>query len=250
VHILKFNPMHSKKSGWPIYGAPAFGILLPTQYTNPARINCYSERWTSVKDDYGRISECNPEELEEALARRDQDATKRRLERQVRQAMPCAPGAQGSWDQQDTLACAGAMVRALKPTDAAEWMIAAKLVIAHNVGVDLAQRAMKTDNLEHREQMLKFALKFMDSSTRYSEALDKHRGKGEQNVTVKYVNVASGGQAIVGNVETVAKTRQGRRKSKQKPLAIADAPAVAFELPERAAERVVSNHISDDENNA
>ena len=31
-------------------------------------------------------------------------------------------------------------------------------------------------------------------------ALDKHRGRRQQNVTVKYVHVAEGGQAIVGNV--------------------------------------------------
>jgi hypothetical protein len=243
--------MHSRKTlAGRIKNAPAFEDLVGAQATSPNQIIGYPERRIIVKDDYGRIPECKPEELEEALAKRDQEATKRRLDRQVRQAVRCAPGAQGSWDQQDTLACAGAMVRALKPTNAAEWMIAAKVVITHNVGVDLAQQAMKTDSVEHREQMLKFALKFMDSSTRHSEALDKHRGKGEQKVTVKYVHVASGGQAIVGNVETVAKTRQGKRKSNQKPLAIADAPAVAFELPERAAEPVVSNQINEDNNDA
>jgi hypothetical protein len=32
-------------------------------------------------------------------------------------------------------------------------------------------------------------------------ALNKHRGKGQQKVTVEHVYVAPGGQAIVGNVE-------------------------------------------------
>ena len=32
-------------------------------------------------------------------------------------------------------------------------------------------------------------------------ALDKHRGKGQQRVTVEHVHVHEGGQAIVGNVE-------------------------------------------------
>jgi hypothetical protein len=31
-------------------------------------------------------------------------------------------------------------------------------------------------------------------------ALEGHQGRGQQNVTVKYVHVAEGGQAIVGNV--------------------------------------------------
>ena len=34
------------------------------------------------------------------------------------------------------------------------------------------------------------------------EALRKHRNGGKQTVTVQHVNVAEGGQAIVGNVET------------------------------------------------
>ena len=33
------------------------------------------------------------------------------------------------------------------------------------------------------------------------EALDKHRGKGSQKITVEHVNVHAGGQAIVGNVK-------------------------------------------------
>jgi len=32
-------------------------------------------------------------------------------------------------------------------------------------------------------------------------ALDKHRGKGQQKITVERVNVAPGGQAIVGHVQ-------------------------------------------------
>jgi hypothetical protein len=32
------------------------------------------------------------------------------------------------------------------------------------------------------------------------EALDKHRDKGQQKVTVEHVHVHQGGQAIVGNV--------------------------------------------------
>jgi hypothetical protein len=33
------------------------------------------------------------------------------------------------------------------------------------------------------------------------EALNRHRGKGQQKVTVEHVHVYQGGQAIVGNVE-------------------------------------------------
>ena len=45
------------------------------------------------------------------------------------------------------------------------------------------------------------------------EALDKHRGKGKQKITVEYVNVEAGGQAIVGNVATSAKTGSAKKSS-------------------------------------
>jgi hypothetical protein len=34
------------------------------------------------------------------------------------------------------------------------------------------------------------------------DALNRHRGKGQQKVTVEHVHVHSGGQAVVGMVET------------------------------------------------
>ena len=45
------------------------------------------------------------------------------------------------------------------------------------------------------------AERLMGLYTRHLAALDKHRGRGQQNITVRHVNVASGGQAIVGNVD-------------------------------------------------
>ena len=50
------------------------------------------------------------------------------------------------------------------------------------------------------------------------ETLNKHRGKGQQKVTVEHVNVAAGGQAIVGNVDT------GGRTSITSPAAIEHSP--------------------------
>jgi hypothetical protein len=54
-------------------------------------------------------------------------------------------------------------------------------------------------------------------------ALNKHRGKGQQKVTVEYVNVESGGQAIVGNVET------GRPSSVKPVDVIENSPAMPMQ---------------------
>jgi hypothetical protein len=46
------------------------------------------------------------------------------------------------------------------------------------------------------------------------EALNRHRGKGQQKVTVEHVHVHSGGQAVVGMVETPGEgTHTNRPKS-------------------------------------
>jgi hypothetical protein len=57
------------------------------------------------------------------------------------------------------------------------------------------------------------------------DTLNRHRGKGQQKVTVEHVNVAAGGQAIVGNVETGGGVAP---KSKDQPHAIAYAPGATM----------------------
>lgn len=52
--------------------------------------------------------------------------------------------------------------------------------------------------------VLKHAHKLMNPYTQQLATFNKHRGKGQQKVTVEHVNVHAGGQAIVGNVETGA----------------------------------------------
>ena len=59
------------------------------------------------------------------------------------------------------------------------------------------------------------------------ETLDKHRGKGQQKVTVEHVHVHEGGQAIVGNVE--APGGEGfHRDQRINPIAIDFAPGATM----------------------
>jgi hypothetical protein len=48
---------------------------------------------------------------------------------------------------------------------------------------------------------LRHAEKLLATYPRQLEALDKHRGKGQQNVTVGHLHVQQGGQSLVGNVQ-------------------------------------------------
>ena len=62
---------------------------------------------------------------------------------------------------------------------------------------------------EARSENLTQANKLSRTYTALLEALNRHRGKGQQKMTVEHVHVYEGGQAIVGNVE---QRRGGGRK--------------------------------------
>jgi hypothetical protein len=54
---------------------------------------------------------------------------------------------------------------------------------------------------EGRSENLNQANKLSRTYAVLLDALNRHRGKGQQHVTVKHVHVHEGGQAIVGHVE-------------------------------------------------
>lgn len=90
----------------------------------------------------------------------------------------------------------------LKPSDGAEGMLAQQMVGTHLAAIDCLRRAAHPNQtFEGRDMSLKHAHKLMALYARQLETLNKHRGKGQQKVTVEHVNVEKGGQAIVGNVE-------------------------------------------------
>jgi hypothetical protein len=103
----------------------------------------------------------------------------------------------------------GRLVRAveqfesLAPADGAEGMLALQMVGTHDAALECLRRAaLPGQTFAGRDMALKHAHKLMSLYTLQLAALNKHRGKGQQKVTVEHVNVAAGGQAIVGNVET------------------------------------------------
>jgi hypothetical protein len=71
------------------------------------------------------------------------------------------------------------------------------------------------------------------------EALSRHRGKGQQKVTVEHVHVHAGGQAIVGNVGIPV--GGVRSKSEEQPDAkqISHAPQPEMPSPHEIDRKVV-----------
>jgi hypothetical protein len=98
----------------------------------------------------------------------------------------------------------------LKPTDGLEGMLAMHMVATHNAVLDcLAHAALEGQSFEVVEMYNKNAQKLMTLYMSQVAALDKHRGRGQQTITVEHVNVADGGQATIANIGPGA-LQQGR----------------------------------------
>jgi hypothetical protein len=75
---------------------------------------------------------------------------------------------------------------------------------------------------EGRKENLNQANKLSRTYTLLLDALNRHRGKGQQRVTVEHVHVHQGAQAIVGTVEAgggVAHTNQRQPHAQAIPYA-------------------------------
>ena len=113
------------------------------------------------------------------------------------------------------------------PQDELEGMMAAQLIAAHNAAMECYRRAMIGEQtFEGRRENLNQANKLSRTYATLLEALNRHRGKGQQKVTVEHVHVHSGGQAIVGNVE--APGGGFASKSKEQPHALGYAPGATM----------------------
>jgi hypothetical protein len=123
-------------------------------------------------------------------------------------------------------------LKALAPRDASEALLVTQMIATHSAALECLRRAhLPEQTFAGREMGLKHAEKLMGLYARQQEALDKHRGKGQQKITVEHVTVEAGGQAIVGNVQTGAKAPRDAPNSA--PGALTFNPGEAAPSPER-----------------
>jgi hypothetical protein len=112
------------------------------------------------------------------------------------------------------------------PKDELEGMMAAQLIAAHNAAMECYRRAMIGEQtFEGRQENLAQANKLSRTYATLVEALNRHRGKGQQKVTVEHVHVHAGGQAVVGVVETPGGGDRAKLKDQPDALQIAHAPS-------------------------
>jgi hypothetical protein len=144
----------------------------------------------------------------------------------------------------DKKACAqqfGAIAAGLMgvaPKDELEGMMAAQLLAAHNATMDCYRRATLAPTVDERQEHLNQAIKLSRTYALLLDALNRHRGKGQQKVTVEHVHVHAGGQAVVGMVGTPGGGPQP--KSKEQPHAITYAPGIEMPSPQQERSAVPS----------
>ena len=97
----------------------------------------------------------------------------------------------------------------INPKGAIEEMLATQMIGTHK----LILQTMRVSNAMSVGMLSpQIMIGYIGSLTKLSrtfmaqtEALNKHRGKGQQKMTVEHVHVNSGGQAIIGQVEVAPK---------------------------------------------
>lgn len=120
-------------------------------------------------------------------------------------------------------------LRGIAPKDELEGMMAAQLLAAHNAAMECYRRAMIGEQtFEGRRESLNQANKLSRTWTTLLDALNKHRGKGQQKVTVEHVHVHAGGQAVVGTIERPGGGDQSRTEEQPHAKQIAHAPEPAL----------------------
>jgi hypothetical protein len=130
------------------------------------------------------------------------------------------------------------------PKDEIESMIAAQLLAAHNAAMECYRRAMIGEQtFEGRRENLAQANKLSRTYAALLDALNRHRGKGQQKVTVEHVHVHSGGQAVVGVVGTPGGGDHTKPEDQPHAKQIAHAPQPALWRADEEREPVpVTSH--------
>jgi hypothetical protein len=149
---------------------------------------------------------------------------------------------QNEYDQQIKAALAGLI--GIAPKDELEGMMAAQLVAAYSAAMECYRRAMIGDQtFDGRSENLNQANKLSRTFTMLLDALNRNRGKGQQKISVEHVHVHSGGQAIVGVVESTGGGHRSKpeEQSHAKQISHAPEPAMWSTDAERAPLPVASD---------
>lgn len=106
----------------------------------------------------------------------------------------------GDAEARETYHLMQTLLVAVEPRDELEAMLAAQMATIHSSTMRMARSLVRAETLDQQNSAERALNKLARTFAAQMEALNRHRGKGQQEVTVKHVNVHDGGQAIVGVV--------------------------------------------------
>jgi hypothetical protein len=86
-----------------------------------------------------------------------------------------------------------------------EKLVAHEIALAHKVAMEQANRAQHERDPLIELKRLQISARFMAAAQEGILTLQKLKTSGPQSVTVQHVHIASGGQAVVGNVQSGTK---------------------------------------------
>jgi hypothetical protein len=95
----------------------------------------------------------------------------------------------------------------MKPADPVEGILISQLVVANEAALKLYQLAwLNSGHFEANAKYLQLADKASRTVALLTERLDQHRGRGQQQITVKHVTVNAGQAVVTDSVVTGKKT--------------------------------------------
>ena len=109
-------------------------------------------------------------------------------------------GAQGHAVSSENSNFVLSVVRAVKPRDELEAMLATQMGAIHIATMMMARRLNHVQSLPQQDAGERALNKLARTFTTQMDALKRYRTGGQQKVTVEHVTVNAGGQAIVGAV--------------------------------------------------
>jgi hypothetical protein len=104
----------------------------------------------------------------------------------------------------------------IAPRDALEGLLAVQMTGVHEVAMRFLARGAGSQTRGEIDADINLAVKLMRTFTAQMEALNRHRGKITQPMMVGNVNVADGGQAIVGPVNHSGPGKVSEEDEKEK----------------------------------
>lgn len=127
----------------------------------------------------------------------------------------------------------------MKPRDELEGMLIAQLIAIHNAAMECCRRAMLGNQTpQGRQENLSQVNKLSRTCAALTDALERHRGKGQQRITVEHVNVHAGGQAIVGAVTPRDGSSRRSEEQTRATREITNEPGIPMRSPDPQWETV------------